>query len=132
MQRLACATLMFALALGAVTTPALAQDAKPAAAPAYPALPADVASVDAIVAALYAEAGFFETELARSSESFGPIAHVFNTYESRHAPNDAKPFQRGINSVQLVHDGQRWWVASLLWRAEGEQSPLPERYLKSR
>ncbi|WP_426174329.1 hypothetical protein [Massilia sp. TWR1-2-2] len=52
--------------------------------------------------------------------------------EWRHAPNDARPFQRGINSIQLVHDGRRWWVASLLWRAEGDKSPLPQRCLKSR
>ncbi|WLI88461.1 hypothetical protein Q4S45_17255 [Massilia sp. R2A-15] len=76
------------------------------------------------------DAGFYETELARTTESFGPIMHVFSTYESRHAPGDAKPFQRGINSIQLYNDGQRWWVASLVWRAESDKNPLPEKYLK--
>jgi hypothetical protein len=52
---------------------------------------------------------------------------VFSTYESRHAPGDAKPFQRGINSIQLYNDGQRWWIVNLLWRAEGDKNPLPER-----
>jgi hypothetical protein len=51
--------------------------------------------------------------------------------QSRHAPNDAKPFQRGINSIELIHAGQRWWIASLRWCAEGDKSPL-QRYLKSR
>ncbi|WP_227470226.1 hypothetical protein [Massilia sp. YMA4] len=83
------------------------------------------------VAPLFAREGFFETELARQSEQFGTIAHVFSTYESRHAP-DEKPFQRGINSIQLVNDGQRWWVQSLVWQAESEQHPLPARYLKAR
>jgi len=41
---------------------------------------------------------------------------VFSTYESRSAPSDAKSFQRGINSIELYNDGQRWWIASLLWR----------------
>ena len=36
---------------------------------------------------------------------------------------------RGINSIQLVHDGKRWWIANLVWRAEDAQLALPERYL---
>jgi hypothetical protein len=79
----------------------------------------------------FATMGFFEKEAARTSETFGQIVHVFSTYESRHAPGDAKPFQRGINSIQLYHDGKRWWIVNVLWRAEDERLPLPERYLKS-
>ena len=80
----------------------------------------------------FATMGFFERELARTSDSFGQIAQVFSTYESRHATGDAKPFQRGINSLQLFNDGKRWWVVNLVWRAEDERLPLPERYLRSR
>ena len=80
----------------------------------------------------FATMGFFEREAARTSETFGQIVHVFSTYESRHAADDAKPFQRGINSIQLVNDGKRWWIVNLLWRAEDERLPLPERYLRSR
>jgi hypothetical protein len=97
--------------------------------------PATVMSVDDYIGRVtrpFADAGFYESELARSSESFGPIVHVFSTYESRHAPADARPFQRGINSIQLYNDGQRWWIVNLLWRAESDKNPLPERYLKSR
>ncbi|KQW89372.1 hypothetical protein ASC94_23085 [Massilia sp. Root418] len=84
------------------------------------------------VTPVFAKEGFYETELARSTETFGQIAHVFSTYESRHAPDEAKPFQRGVNSIQLVNDGQRWWIQSLLWQAETEQNPLPARYLKGK
>jgi len=77
----------------------------------------------------FAAMGFFEREAARTTETFGQIAHVFSTYESRHAPGDAKPFQRGINSIQLAHDGKRWWIVNLVWRAEDKDLPLPERYL---
>ena len=80
----------------------------------------------------FAENGFYEKEAARSSEAFGQIVHVFSTYESRHAPADAKPFQRGINSIQLYFDGGRWWIVSLLWRAEDDKLALPERYLPGR
>jgi hypothetical protein len=57
---------------------------------------------------------------------------LFSTYESRHAIGDAQPFQRGINSIQLVNDGKRWWIVNLVWRGEDERLTLPERYLRSR
>jgi len=79
----------------------------------------------------FATMGFFEREAARTTETFGQIVHVFSTYESRHATSDAKPFQRGINSIQLYNDGKRWWIVNVLWRAEDEHLPLPERYLRS-
>ena len=74
--------------------------------------------------------GFYEREAARVTEQFGQIAHAFSTYESRHAPDDAKPFQRGINSIQLMNDGKRWWVVTIFWQGEDEKTPLPEKYLK--
>lgn len=83
------------------------------------------------VAPVFAQQGFYESELARQGEQYGQIAQVFSTYEARHAPGD-KPFVRGINSIQLVNDGRRWWISQLLWQPEGERSPLPEHYLKSR
>lgn len=72
--------------------------------------------------------GFFETELARRTESFGTIAQVFSTYESRLGGQDANPYQRGINSIQLWFDGKRWWIVSLVWQAETEQHKLPAKY----
>ena len=78
----------------------------------------------------FATDGFFETELARTSDAFGQLVHVFSTYEARKAPG-AAPFMRGINSIQLYNDGARWWIVSLLWRAEDAKLILPQRYLKS-
>jgi hypothetical protein len=77
------------------------------------------------------ENGFFERETARRVETYGHIAHVWSTYEARHKVNDPKPFVRGINSIQLMNDGRRWWVVSIFWEAEMPQTPLPEKYLKS-
>ena len=74
--------------------------------------------------------GFFEKEVARRTELFGNIAHVFSTYESRHKAEDAKPFARGINSIQLMNDDKRWWIVTVFWQAEGPDNPLPEKYLK--
>lgn len=74
--------------------------------------------------------GFFEREAARHTDAFGKIAQVFSTYESRHAKDDAKPFQRGINSIQLINDGKRWWIMTVFWQGEDEKNPLPEKYLQ--
>ena len=75
--------------------------------------------------------GFFEREIARRTEEYGQIAQVFSTYEARKKSDDPKPFARGINSIQLMNDGQRWWIVTVFWQGETEKSPLPEKYLKS-
>lgn len=76
--------------------------------------------------------GFFEREASRVVEQFGQIAHVFSTYESRHKAEDAKPFVRGINSIQLMNDGKRWWIVSVYWEGERPDNQLPEKYLKKK
>ena len=73
--------------------------------------------------------GFFEREIARRTDCFGNVCHVFSTYESRRSPSDATPFERGINSIQLVNDGKRWWIASVIWDAERPANPIPAPYL---
>jgi hypothetical protein len=73
--------------------------------------------------------GFFEREIARKTEAFGNIAHLFSTYESRHALSDAAPFARGINSIQLLKDGDRWWIVTVFWDAERPNNTLPAQYL---
>jgi len=78
---------------------------------------------------LLGKAGFYEKEIARRTEQFGRIAHVWSTYESRHDPSDPEPFMRGINSIQLFNDGKRWWIVSIYWQHESAQHPLPEQYL---
>jgi len=76
-----------------------------------------------------AASGFFEREIARRTDCFGNVCQVFSTYESRHALSDEKPFERGINSIQLVRDGKRWWIASVAWAAERAENPIPVPYL---
>jgi hypothetical protein len=79
-------------------------------------------------AAAALEQGFFERGIHNTTESFGNIVHVFSTYESRHTP-DGKPFQRGINSIQLLKDGDRYWVVTILWDGETPTNPIPAKYL---
>ena len=73
--------------------------------------------------------GFREREIARKVEEFGSIAHVFSTYES-YRRDETAPFARGINSIQLLHDGTRWWVVSVFWDAERPGLQIPDKYLK--
>lgn len=74
--------------------------------------------------------GFFEREIGRVTETFGYVTHVFSAYDSRRTASDATPFARGINSIQLLNDGTRWWVVSIYWDSERAGNPIPERYLK--
>lgn len=76
--------------------------------------------------------GFFERSVANRVEEFGNLAHVWSTYESRHAASDATPFARGVNSIQLVHAQGRYWIASIMWDDERPGLTLPDKYLKNR
>jgi hypothetical protein len=69
--------------------------------------------------------------IARRTEQFGSIAHVWSTYESRHNEDDPERFMRGINSIQLFNDGKRWWIVSIYWQQESAEQPIPWKYLKT-
>lgn len=77
----------------------------------------------------FSKEGFFENSVANRVETWDKIAHVWSTYESRHAKGE-KPFARGINSFQLFNDGNRWWILTVYWEAEDAAHQLPEKYLK--
>jgi hypothetical protein len=76
------------------------------------------------------ERGFIEREIARRTEQYGDIAHVFSTYEARQSEG-GPVILRGINSFQLVRHEGRWWVVSIMWQAESPQTPLPPVYLRT-
>jgi hypothetical protein len=76
----------------------------------------------------FKEHAFYEREISRKVETFGSITHIFSTYESRNA-SDGKPFERGINSIQLFSDGSRWWIVDVYWTGETPENKIPERYL---
>ncbi len=73
--------------------------------------------------------GFFEHSIRNQVEQFGNIAHVWSTYESRHNADDATPFARGINSIQLLKDGDRYWIVNVFWDSETPTNPIPQKYL---
>ena len=73
--------------------------------------------------------GFFEKEIHRVTESFGHLTHVFSTYESYRTSEDTEPFDRGINSIQVMNDGERYWVVNISWVSESEGFEIPAKYL---
>ena len=108
---------------GARLIPVLSKEGKPAEARVL-----DIEAFLAIATPAFNRDGFFEREVARKVDHFGHIAQVFSTYEARRA-HDEPPFVRGINSIQLFHDGARWWVLTISWDTERPGTPIPPEYL---
>jgi hypothetical protein len=73
--------------------------------------------------------GHVEHELAERVEIYGNIAHVWSSYESRRTPADTE-ITRGINSIQLMNDGKRWWISGAQWQHETPDNPIPAEFLK--
>jgi hypothetical protein len=80
-----------------------------------------------IVGKAVKDEAFFENPIVTKVSIYGREAQAFSSYESRHASGE-KPFQRGINSFQLLNDGKRWWVLSILWDQERPDNPLPPEF----
>lgn len=69
---------------------------------------------------------FYEREIGRRTDGFGPIVTVLSAYRIDAARDAATtPLQRGVNAVQLMNDGRRWWIVSVIWTGETPETPLP-------
>jgi len=82
---------------------------------------AEVFTVDGYIANVepfFAANAFYEIETAHRIERFGQVAHVWSRYEARADPDSPTVLKRGANSIQLFHDGARWWVVSTIWDNE--------------
>jgi hypothetical protein len=64
---------------------------------------------------LGAYTSFYEFEVERSVERFGGIAQVWSRYETRRNRAARTALSRGVNSIQLVRDGDTMRVIGLLW-----------------
>lgn len=74
------------------------------------------------------EAHVVERLIHEEIDRFGDIAHVFYTYELFESADHAEPTSRGVASMQLWHDGDRWWIMTLTWHGEREGLPVPARF----
>ena len=74
------------------------------------------------------EQGFFEYEIHRETSRHGVVAHVWSTYEWRNT-EDGPIGGQGINSIQLYHDGNRWWITSWMFDGRTDAPAVPKAYL---
>jgi len=72
---------------------------------------------------------FYESAVVNRISRYGRMVDALSSYESRHAPGE-KPFARGINSMQMISDGTRWWMVSIAWDDERADNPMPKEFLK--
>jgi len=63
---------------------------------------------------IFAREDFWERETSRQTETAGHFAHVLSFYESLRSPS-GRPFERSVNSIQLLNDGIRWWIVNVMW-----------------
>ena len=88
-------------------------------------------SVDEFLAAVaLRKLAMVEREIARRTETYENMVQVWSTYDLITDDNGVQRHQRGINSILLVYDGQRWWIVGAIWRNEVPGKPVPEKYLK--
>ncbi|MBT8046892.1 MAG: hypothetical protein HKN57_00350 [Xanthomonadales bacterium] len=74
------------------------------------------------------ENDFYEAEIVRKTHAYGNLLQAFSTYETRKDPKGA-PIARGINSIQLLKKGGRWWIVNVMWDNESRSNPIPEEFL---
>ncbi len=77
----------------------------------------------------FEKGGFLDTEVHRKVDTFGHIAQVWSTYESRHSADEKEPYIRGINSIHLLKDHDRWWIVNVFWDFETPGNTIPAQYL---
>ena len=75
-----------------------------------------------------AENDFYEIEIMRQMNRYGNLVQAFSTYEARNS-EDGEPIARGINSIQLLHKDDRWWIVTVMWDNETRDNPIPEEFL---
>jgi hypothetical protein len=73
---------------------------------------------------------FHESEVFRKTNAYGSIAQVFSTYRKGLNTEDPARFVRGINGLQLYHDGRRWWISGIVWEDEQPGRPIPREHLR--
>jgi hypothetical protein len=72
--------------------------------------------------------GFYEQEIHRVTTRYGTIVHVMSTYVERRTLNGPL-IGRGVNSLEILYDKNRWWIVCDLWDEERPGNPLPKDLL---
>ncbi|MDM1555866.1 hypothetical protein PYS58_07865 [Chryseobacterium indologenes] len=70
---------------------------------------------------------FYENEINREVRVFGNIAQVWSTYETRLEKN-GQVKRRGINSIQLIFENNRWYIISWIFSGETDKNIIPKTF----
>ncbi|MCB0769976.1 MAG: hypothetical protein KDC00_06180 [Flavobacteriales bacterium] len=65
--------------------------------------------------------GFTESPIKTIIHEYNGIANVFQSYYAKEAELE----EEGVNSFQLIFDGERWWITSILWTSNVNGVELP-------
>jgi len=58
---------------------------------------------------------FYEKEVSRKENLFGNIAHILSKYVKSMNQDTPTAERSGVNSIQLIYEGKRWWICCILW-----------------
>ena len=78
--------------------------------------------------ALTAKEDFYEKELKRNVTHFGNLAQVWSAFEIRTDPNIPSNI-RGLNSIQLHFENERWFIDSWTCEMESEKNKLVTHFM---
>lgn len=73
------------------------------------------------------ETAFYESEVNRETRIFGNIAHVWSTYQTQ-LQKDGPVMRRGINSIQLIFENERWSIISWIFDKELKSNKIPKSF----
>lgn len=76
---------------------------------------------------LAAKEDFYEKELKRTVSQFGNIAQVWSAFEIRTDPEIAT-IVRGLNSIQLHYENDRWFIDSWTCEMKHPNNPLVAQF----
>ena len=73
--------------------------------------------------------GFSERIAGFSCTSFGRTAQCRVAFEARFDPESQDPLGRGVDGIQLVRNGERWWITSVATEYERPDLPIAAELL---
>ncbi len=76
------------------------------------------------------ETGFYENIAAMKVTEFGGLAHAFVVFEPRIGPDPPERQVRGLDSIELSWDGERWWVAAITTDFERPGQTIPDEIIR--
>lgn len=70
--------------------------------------------------------GFHEDIADMHVVEFGGIAHAFVIFEPRIGADELETQMRGLDSIELAFDGERWWIAAITTDFERPGTVIPD------